>query len=100
MVADLVGGQPIICSKTMLEIMFNEPQLLIVYRVALEIELVYAPTPEQRDEFPRFTVDDAITIMDVENPYDNGENNNVQSEEGNFTETEMFYIETLGHSVL
>ena len=52
-VADLVGGQPIICSKTMLEIMFNEPQLLIVYRVALEIELVYAPTPEQRDEFPR-----------------------------------------------
>ncbi|KAL0701481.1 hypothetical protein Bca4012_057603 [Brassica carinata] len=80
-IKDLVGGQPIICSKTMLEIMFNEPQLLIVYRVALEIELVYAPTPEQRDEFPHFTVDDAITIMDVENPYDNGENNNVQSEE-------------------
>ncbi|KAJ4891756.1 Uncharacterized protein Rs2_31504 [Raphanus sativus] len=80
-IKDLVGGHPIICSKSMLEIMFNEPQLLIVYRVALEIELVYAPTPQQRDEFPRFTVDDAITILEGENPYNNGENINVQSEE-------------------
>lgn len=29
------------CSKHMLEIMYNEPQLLLVYRVALEIEMVY-----------------------------------------------------------
>lgn len=84
MVTDLVGGVPIICSKNVLEIMFNEPQLIIVYRVALEIELVYAPTPQQREEFPRFTVDDAISIMDVENPNNNGQNNNVQNDEGNF----------------
>ena len=29
------------CSKHMLEIMFNETQLLLVFRVALEIEMVY-----------------------------------------------------------
>ena len=29
------------CSKHILEIMFNEPQLLLVFRVALEIERVY-----------------------------------------------------------
>ena len=34
---DFVGGHPIVCSKHMLEIMFNEPQLLIVFCVALEI---------------------------------------------------------------
>ncbi|KAH0909149.1 hypothetical protein HID58_032470 [Brassica napus] len=38
---NLVGGHPIVCSKHMLEIMFNEPQLLLVFRVALEIEMVY-----------------------------------------------------------
>ena len=38
---DLVGGHPIVCSKHILEIMFNEPQLLIVFCVALEIEMVY-----------------------------------------------------------
>ncbi|CAN7124189.1 unnamed protein product [Brassica rapa subsp. narinosa] len=40
-ILDLVGGHPIVCSKHMLEIMFNEPQLLLVFRVALEIEMVY-----------------------------------------------------------
>ncbi|KAH0926238.1 hypothetical protein HID58_018494 [Brassica napus] len=40
----LVGGHPIVCSKHMLEVMFNEPQLLIGFRVALEIEMVYANT--------------------------------------------------------
>lgn len=38
---DLVGGHPIVCSKHMLEIMFNEPQLLLVFRVSLKIEKVY-----------------------------------------------------------
>ncbi|CAG7876364.1 unnamed protein product [Brassica rapa] len=41
LVVDLVGGHPIVCSKHILEIMFNEPQLLIVFCVALEIEMVY-----------------------------------------------------------
>ncbi|WZZ16045.1 uncharacterized protein LOC125577606 [Brassica napus] len=40
-IIDLVGGHPIVCSKHILEIMFNEPQLLLVFRVALEIEMVY-----------------------------------------------------------
>nr|VDD42946.1 unnamed protein product [Brassica oleracea] len=47
----------------MLEIMFNEPQLLIVFRVALEIELL-----------PRLTVDDVIDMgqgvtISPEDPY-------------------------------
>lgn len=47
--------------------MFNEPQLLIVYRVALEIEMVHAPSPVEREEFPRFTVvDDMISIAEGE----------------------------------
>ena len=29
------------CSKHILEIMFNEPQLLLVFRVSLENEMVY-----------------------------------------------------------
>ncbi|KAJ4876193.1 Uncharacterized protein Rs2_41211 [Raphanus sativus] len=40
-IIDLVGGHPIVCSKHMLEIMFNEPQLLLVFRVSLKIEKVY-----------------------------------------------------------
>ncbi|CAF2151239.1 unnamed protein product [Brassica rapa] len=40
-IIDLVGSHPIVCSKHILEIMFNEPQLLLVFRVALEIEMVY-----------------------------------------------------------
>lgn len=99
-VADLVRGHPIICSKTMLEIMFNEPQLLIVYRVALEIELVYAPTPEQRDEFLRFTVDDAITILEGENPYNNGETSMFRAKKVTLQKQKCFIFETLGHSVL
>lgn len=46
---DLVGGHPIVCSKHMLEIMFNEPQLLLVFRVALEIEMVYGLENENDD---------------------------------------------------
>ncbi|KAL0741244.1 hypothetical protein Bca4012_082757 [Brassica carinata] len=38
---DLVGGHPIVCSKHMLELMLNDQQLLLVFRVALEIEMVY-----------------------------------------------------------
>ncbi|KAL0749925.1 hypothetical protein Bca101_031928 [Brassica carinata] len=63
---DLVGGQPIVCRQSMLELLFNEPQLLIVYRVALEIDMVYAPTPEERAAFQRLTVDDMIAIQDGE----------------------------------
>ncbi|XP_009123356.2 uncharacterized protein LOC103848151 [Brassica rapa] len=40
-IIDLVGGHPIVCSKHILEIMFNEPQLLLVFRVSLENEMVY-----------------------------------------------------------
>ncbi|CAH8388212.1 unnamed protein product [Eruca vesicaria subsp. sativa] len=50
-IRELVCGQPIVCSKNMLEIMFSEPQLLIVYRVALEIEMIYAPSHAERDEY-------------------------------------------------
>ncbi|KAL0742560.1 hypothetical protein Bca4012_084073 [Brassica carinata] len=38
---DLGGGHPIVCSKHMLELMLNDQQLLLVFRVALEIEMVY-----------------------------------------------------------
>ncbi|KAG5397271.1 hypothetical protein IGI04_019085 [Brassica rapa subsp. trilocularis] len=48
-IIDLVGGHPIVCSKHMLEIMFNEPQLLLVFRVALEIEIVYGLENENDD---------------------------------------------------
>ncbi|KAF2594769.1 hypothetical protein F2Q70_00042765 [Brassica cretica] len=66
-VTNLVGGHPIVCSKHMLEIMFNEPQLLIVFRVALEIEMVYAqPNDDGETEdpaaFPHLTVDDIIAM--------------------------------------
>ncbi|CDY45902.1 BnaAnng07830D [Brassica napus] len=68
---DLVGGHPIVCSKHMLEIMFNEPQLLIVFRVALEIEMVYSFPDEQGvtedpADFPSLTIDD---IIDMEQGY-------------------------------
>ncbi|KAH0926305.1 hypothetical protein HID58_018561, partial [Brassica napus] len=48
-IIDLVGGHPIACSKHMLEIMFNEPPLLLVFRVALEIEMVYGLENENDD---------------------------------------------------
>lgn len=57
---DLVGGHPIVCSKHMLDIMFNEPQLLIVYRVALEIEKVYDMPNENGDT----AEDNAIISME------------------------------------
>ncbi|CAG7901560.1 unnamed protein product [Brassica rapa] len=65
--ADLVGSHPIVCSKHILEIMFNEPQLLIVFRVALEIEMVYGlPNDEgetqDQAQFQRLTVDDIISM--------------------------------------
>lgn len=58
----------------MLEIMFNEPQLLTVFRVALEIEMVYAETGNGTDDFPRLTVDDVINMgqgvtISPEGPY-------------------------------
>ncbi|XP_013695998.2 uncharacterized protein LOC106400140 [Brassica napus] len=70
-IRDLVGGHPIVCSKHMLEIMFNEPQLLIVFRVALEIEMVYSFPDEQGvtedpADFPSLTIDD---IIDMEQGY-------------------------------
>uniref|UniRef100_M4F2F2 Uncharacterized protein n=1 Tax=Brassica campestris TaxID=3711 RepID=M4F2F2_BRACM len=62
-IRDLVGAHPIVCSKHLLEIMFNEPQLLVVFRVALEIEMVYS-IPSEDDDPPvyyhRLTVDDII----------------------------------------
>ena len=47
--------------------MFNEPQLLIVFRVAIEIEMVYGfPNDEgetqDQAQFQRLTVDDIISI--------------------------------------
>ncbi|CAF1968982.1 unnamed protein product [Brassica napus] len=67
--------------KTMLEMLFNEPQLLIVYRVSLEIEMVYAPSNEEREEFPRLTVDDMISIVEGEPLSTEEERNNVPNEE-------------------
>lgn len=64
---DLVGGHPLVCSKHMLEIMFNEPHLLIVFRVALEIQMVYANTrdddPEADVDFPCLTADDVFDMQ-------------------------------------
>ncbi|KAH0926489.1 LOW QUALITY PROTEIN: hypothetical protein HID58_018745 [Brassica napus] len=67
---DLVGGHPIDCSKHVLKIMFNEPQLLIVFRVALEIEMVYGTADhngeaEDPAEFPQLTVDDVISMAEA-----------------------------------
>uniref|UniRef100_M4ENB8 Uncharacterized protein n=1 Tax=Brassica campestris TaxID=3711 RepID=M4ENB8_BRACM len=62
-IRDLVGAHPIVCSKHLLEIMFNEPQLLVVFRVALEIEMVYSIPGEDDDppvNYHRLTVDDII----------------------------------------
>lgn len=84
LLADLVGGQPIVCSKTMLEMIFNEPQLLIVFRVALEIEMVYAPTLEEREDLRRLTVEDMISIEEGETLIKDNQNNNVHNHEGTF----------------
>ncbi|CAF2157206.1 unnamed protein product [Brassica napus] len=52
-IRDLVGGHPIVCSHHILELMYNEPQLLLVYRVALEIEMVYGvPNDHEETEDP------------------------------------------------
>ncbi|CAN7050710.1 unnamed protein product [Brassica rapa subsp. trilocularis] len=67
--------------KTMLEMLFNEPQLLIVYRVSLKIEMVYAPSNEAREKFPRLTVDDMIAIVEGEPLSTEEERNNVPNEE-------------------
>ncbi|CAN7021445.1 unnamed protein product [Brassica rapa subsp. trilocularis] len=69
-ILDLVGGHPIVCSKHILEIMFNEPQLLIVFRVALEIEMVYGlpndnVQAEEATGFPRLTVDDVVAMAEA-----------------------------------
>ncbi|KAL0713458.1 hypothetical protein Bca4012_020436 [Brassica carinata] len=68
-IKELVGGHPIVCSKHMLKIMFNKPQLLIVFRVALEIEMVYAKACDDGTEdgvdYPRFTVDYVIDMQRV-----------------------------------
>ncbi|CAG7878668.1 unnamed protein product [Brassica rapa] len=68
-------------SKTMLEMMFNEPQLLCVFRMALEIEMVYAPTPDEREEFPHLTVEDMISIQEGEPMTNEPQNYNVQNQE-------------------
>lgn len=39
---DLVGGDPIRCAKSVLELLFDEQQLLIVYRMAMEIDAALA----------------------------------------------------------
>ncbi|RID40841.1 hypothetical protein BRARA_J00853, partial [Brassica rapa] len=61
--------------------LFNEPQLLIVYRVALEIDMVYAPTPEERAALPRLTVDDMIAIQDGDTIYIDDGRNHAPTEE-------------------
>ncbi|KAF2551848.1 hypothetical protein F2Q68_00035419 [Brassica cretica] len=68
-ILDLVGGHPIVCSKHILEIMFNEPQL-IVFHVALDIEMVYGlpnddVQAQNATEFPRLTVDDVISMAEA-----------------------------------
>ncbi|KAH0928842.1 hypothetical protein HID58_014569 [Brassica napus] len=80
-IKELVGGHPIVCSQSMLELLFNEPQLLIVYRVALEIDMVYAPTPEERAALPRLTVDDMIAIQDGDTIYIDEGRNHAPTEE-------------------
>ncbi|KAG2328115.1 hypothetical protein Bca52824_010843 [Brassica carinata] len=74
-IRDLVGERPVVCSEPLLELMFNEPQLLSVYRMALGIELVYAPSAEERSQLPRLTVDDVMTIQEGL-PIDNDNHNN------------------------
>ncbi|KAF2531068.1 hypothetical protein F2Q70_00031050 [Brassica cretica] len=69
-ILDLVGGHPIVCSKRILEIMFNGPQLLIVFHVALDIEMVYGlpnddVQAQDATEFPRLTVDDVISMAEA-----------------------------------
>lgn len=66
----MVGGHPIVCSKHILEIMFNEPQLLIVFHVALDIEMVHGlpnddVQAQNATEFPRLTVDDVISMAEA-----------------------------------
>ncbi|CAN6931189.1 unnamed protein product, partial [Brassica oleracea] len=72
-IRDLVGGLPIVCSHHILELMFNEPQLLLVYRVALEIEMVYGiPNDDEENEDPaqflnltgeeHISMDEGVTI--------------------------------------
>ncbi|KAL0759729.1 hypothetical protein Bca101_075879 [Brassica carinata] len=73
----------------MLDMLFNEPQLLIVYRVSLEIEMVYAPSNEEREEFLRLTVDDMISIVEGEPLSTEEERNNVPNEEGHGTPLEV-----------
>ncbi|KAF3484949.1 hypothetical protein F2Q69_00053781 [Brassica cretica] len=93
-IKELVGWHPIVCSKTMLEMLFNEPQLLIVYRVSLEIEMVYAPSNEDREELPRLTVDDMIAIVEGEPLSTEEERNNVPNEEEEHEE-EAYWEEML-----
>ncbi|KAL0735257.1 hypothetical protein Bca4012_011467 [Brassica carinata] len=65
-IKDLVGGHPIVCSKHVLEIMFNEPQFLVVFRVALEIEMVYSIPGEDGDasvNYHSLNVDDIIEML-------------------------------------
>ncbi|CAG7905997.1 unnamed protein product [Brassica rapa] len=78
---EAIKGHPIVCSQSMLELLFNEPQLLIVYRVALEIDMVYAPTPEERAALPRLTVDDMIAIQDGDTIYIDEGRNHAPTEE-------------------
>nr|VDD38078.1 unnamed protein product [Brassica oleracea] len=70
----------------MLEIMFNEPQLLIVFRAALEIEMVYEKDRvdgvDDVGEIPRFTIDEAIELqpgfpLSPDDPTNFDENDNV-----------------------
>lgn len=58
------------CSNHILEIMFNEPQLLLVFRVALEIEMIYGSDndpeePNQAFEDGPFTGDNNMTMDGV-----------------------------------
>ncbi|KAF3486107.1 hypothetical protein F2Q69_00054779 [Brassica cretica] len=50
--------------------MFNEPQLLIVFHVALDIEMVHGlpnddVQAQNATEFPRLTVDDVISMAEA-----------------------------------
>lgn len=68
----------------MLEILFTEPQLLSVFRVALQIEMVYAPPAEDMDGYPFLSVDDMISIEEGQSMSTDDESHNVQNEQGTF----------------
>lgn len=73
--------------------MFTEPQLVSVYHMAFEIEMVYAPTHQERAEFPHLTVDDVVAIHEGV-PIEMNNNGNIdQTQQG----INCIRVKHLGH---